>query len=137
MKIRPPEPTQSQRERSRVMRFLVSGGANTLVTYAVYLALLRVTNYKLAYTACYVSGILLSYVLNRTFVFRTHRGWSSALLFPLVYLVQYLISLATVWVWVEEFRLPPSLAPLTAVAISIPVTYILTRIDFVRNNLPS
>ena len=119
-------------ECSRFLRFVLSGGINTIVTYAIYLILLLIIDYKLAYTAAYVSGIALSYLLNRVFVFRTHRGWSSALLFPLVYLAQYLVGLAAVWVWVGQFGFPEPFAPLVAIAITIPMTYLLSKLVFMQ-----
>jgi putative flippase GtrA len=117
---------------SSFLRFLISGGVNTVTTYAVYLALLQVTGYKLAYSIAYVFGIVLSFVINRFFVFQTHRGWRSMLLFPLVYLAQYVVSLGVVWAWVECFHLMKELAPLVAVVITIPLTFVLSRFVFGR-----
>lgn len=117
-------------ERSRFLRFLLSGGINTVATYAVYLVLLRALDYRIAYTVAYIVGILLAYALNWLFVFRTHRGLTSVLLFPFVYVTQYAVSLATVWIWVEMFGLPKSLAPLIAIVITIPITYALSRLVF-------
>ena len=114
-------------QASTFLRFLISGGANTAATYAVYLAMLLVVGYKTAYTIAYVFGILLAFVVNRLFVFQTHRGWQSAALFPLVYLAQYVVSLAVLWAWVEKLRLPEELAPLVAIIITIPLTYVLSR----------
>lgn len=120
-------------ERSRFLRFMLSGGINTITTYAVYLILLRIVDYKLAYTVAYIGGIALSYLLNRVFVFRTHRGWSSALLFPLVYLAQYLVGLAAIWAWVNRFGFPKPLAPLIAIVITVPMTYFLSKLVFMRH----
>jgi putative flippase GtrA len=75
---------------------------------------------------------LLSYVINWLFVFRMHRGWSSVLLFPFIYLAQYLVSLAVVWAWVDHLGLPKGLAPLLAIAITIPLTYALSRLVFTK-----
>lgn len=127
---------QSLVVRSRFLRFLLSGGVNTVATYAIYLALLRIFGYRTAYTIAYITGILLSYVINRVFVFRTHRGWSSALLFPLVYLAQYLVGLATVWLWVSQLHLAQALAPLIAILVTIPLTYILSRCVFLQRDRP-
>ena len=117
---------------SSFLRFLISGGVNTATTYAFYLALLHVTGYKLAYSIAYVFGIVLSFVINRFFVFQTHRGWRSMLLFPLVYLAQYLVSLGVVWIWVEYLHLMKELAPLIAIVITIPLTFVLSRFVFGR-----
>lgn len=122
--------------RSRFLRFLLSGGVNTVATYAVYLLLLLLLDYRIAYTAAYVVGILLAYALNRLFVFRTHRGLTSVLLFPFIYLTQYAVSLITVWIWVGRFDFPKVLAPLVAIVITVPLTYVLSKIIFSGRDSP-
>lgn len=120
---------------SSFLRFLISGGINTASTYAVYLVLLRFTGYKLAYTIAYICGIVLAFVINRFFVFQAHRGWQSMALFPLVYLAQYLVSLAIVWACVEQLDLMKEAAPLIAIVITIPLTFVLSRFVFGGNTL--
>jgi putative flippase GtrA len=117
---------------SSFLRFLISGGVNTAATYAVYLILLRFVDYKVAYTIAYVFGIALAFVINRLFVFRTHRGWRSMVMFPFVYLAQYLVSLGVVWAWVERMHLWKEVAPLIAIVITIPMTFLLSRVVFGR-----
>ncbi|NWF34647.1 GtrA family protein [Stenotrophomonas sp. SAM-B] len=110
----------------------MSGGFNTAVTYAAYLFLLQVAEYKLAYTISYLGGLVIAFTLNRLFVFRAHRGWKSIVLFPLVYAAQYLLGLAVAIVWVETLSLPPAVAPIAAIIITVPVTFILSRAVFGR-----
>jgi putative flippase GtrA len=119
-------------ERSRFLRFLLSGGVNTITTYATYLVLLQLLDYRVAYTVAYVFGILLAYVLNWLFVFRVHRGLSSVLLFPFVYVAQYVASLAAVWIWVQIIGFSKYFAPLIAIAITIPLTYAVSKIIFLK-----
>lgn len=121
--------------RSSFLRFLISGGINTVATYAAYLALLQANSYKVAYTAAYVFGIVIAFFINRLFVFRTHRGWRSLLMFPFVYLAQYLVSLAVVFAWVEHLKMPAALAPLIAIVVTIPLTFILSRFVFGNSTL--
>ncbi|MEA9587218.1 GtrA family protein [Xanthomonas sp. WHRI 10064A] len=116
--------------KSSLVRFLISGGLNTAVTYATYLALLQITTYKAAYTLSYISGIIIAFLINRLFVFRTHRGWRSLLMFPFVYLAQYLTSLFLVTAWVEHFGFKPAFAPLAAITVTIPLTFVLSRAVF-------
>lgn len=113
-------------------RFLVSGVFNTALTYVVYLLLLMVIPYQLSYTISYVLGIVLAFWLNRSFVFKSHRGIRSLLFFPFVYLFQYLIGMLMLWVWVERLGLNQELAPIAAVVITVPLTYVLSRLVFVQ-----
>ena len=118
-------------EQGRIVRFLASGAFNTLLTYGLYLVALRFTSPGVAYTLVYALGIALAYALNRAFVFRAHTGWRSALAMPLIYLVQYVLSLAIVTLWVR-LGLSATLAPLPAIVLCMPVTYLLSRVSFVR-----
>ncbi|MEB1794586.1 GtrA family protein [Xanthomonas campestris pv. campestris] len=118
--------------KSSFVRFLISGGINTVATYAVYIALLQVTSYKVAYTVAYVFGIFIAFFINRLFVFQTHRGWRSLVLFPFVYLAQYLVSLTVVFAWVEHLGFSVTLAPLMAILVTVPLTFLLSSLVFGR-----
>ena len=115
------------------MRFLLSGGINTATTWILYLALLNFIGYKASYTISYVVGIILAYAINRFFVFKSHRGISSVILFPFVYLFQYLFGLLIVWVWVEMLKMGVVFAPIISIVFSIPMTYFLTKYVFKGN----
>ncbi|MEN6438529.1 MAG: GtrA family protein [Syntrophobacter sp.] len=113
-------------------RFLLSGGFNTVVTYALYLLLLRFLSYRISYTISFSMGIAIAYCCNRFFVFLTHNGLSTVALFPVVYLVQYLVGLGVVSAWVEILGLSVSLAPIAAIILTIPITFALSRWIFRR-----
>jgi len=117
---------------SRFIRFLLSGGLNTLITYGIYLVLLQMMSYRLSYTIAYVAGIAILYLFNRWFVFRTHRGLRSMLLFPLVYVFQYGFGLFILWLWVDQAKFSETIGPLVVVVLSVPLTYLLTRIIFIE-----
>ena len=121
-----------RRPDSQVWRFLLAGAANTLLTYLLYLLLLKPVGHRLAYGLAYAAGIGLAYVLGRGFVFKRHAGWRSVLLTPLIYLLQFCAGLLIVEVWVTVLGLRAELAPLVAVAATLPLTYVLSRWAFVR-----
>ena len=112
-------------------RFIVAGVLNTLVTLALYLGLLTVSPHAVAYTITFVAGVVISYLLNRSYVFRSAGGTSTMLLFPMVYVVQYLIGLVVVVAWVDLLGLPSQLASIAAVVVTLPITYALLRWVFV------
>ena len=122
----------TRRVTREFMRFLVSGAANTALTYLVYLGLLQVTGYQVAYFIAYACGILLSYYLNLRFVFRAEGSRSKLAMYPLVYAVQYLLGMAILWVAVEQLGLPPWLAVVCPIVLSIPVTFTLSRLILKR-----
>lgn len=116
----------------RLGRFLISGAFNTLVTYLLYLLLLDLLGHRIAYAAAFAAGVALAYFLGRGFVFRTHAGWRTALLTPLIYLLQFGLGLAIVESWVTLLHLPAGLAPLAAVAVTIPAVYLLSAWAFTK-----
>ncbi len=113
-------------------RFLVFGALNTAATYAIYLLLLPSLDYVRAYGVAYVAGILISYGLNVRFVFRVRPSWRSALLFPLVYVIQYLVGLGVLHLAVERFAIPREYALLASIAVSVPLSFVLTRFLLAR-----
>lgn len=115
------------------LRFLCSGGFNTAVTYALYLVALSIMPYWAAYTTTYIIGIALAYIIGRYWVFRQHRGKATVILLPIVYIVQYLIGMMIVWLWVSRLGFPAQWAPLAAIAVTVPITYLLSKQVFTRN----
>lgn len=109
-------------------RFLIGGALNLLVGYGAYLLLLRWLHYETAYAAAYVVGIVVSYVFSALFVFRQPIRLRSALRYPLVYLVQFLLGLLLLRVLIEIFRLPIWVAPLFVSILTIPTTFLMSRI---------
>ena len=124
------EPAAAAR-RSVLARFLLSGAVNTLLTYLLYLLLLAPLGHRVAYSIAFACGIALAYGLNRGFVFRTHAGWRSALALPLIYLLQYALGMAIIEVWVAVAGVSAALAPLAAIAVTVPVVYGLSKAAFV------
>lgn len=121
----------------KFVRFLLTGGLNTALTYILYLALLSFLPYIWSYSISYVCGIFLAFMLSRFFVFKEHQGLKSALLFPFVYLAQYILGVFVVWLWVKQLSLPESLAPLAAIALTLPLTFVLSRLVFVKGKTPA
>ena len=121
--------------RSRIsvasaLRFLASGGFNTLVTYIAYLVLLRWLPYQQSYSIAFASGIGLAYVLNRYYVFRRPAGTLGPAYVAAIYIGQYLLGLLVVSAWVDWLGGPAQWAPLVAIAISLPLTYLFNASVF-------
>ncbi|HEY2818053.1 MAG TPA: GtrA family protein [Casimicrobiaceae bacterium] len=108
-------------------RFLIAGAVNTVISYTAYLLLLAILPYLIAYAISYVVGIAISYLLLTRFVFRTQRRLSTAVRFPLVYAVQYLMGSIVLALLVERWGVRASIAAIVAIVASIPVTFLLSR----------
>lgn len=111
-------------------RFLASGGFNTTLTYGIYLALLLVPHYSTSHTIPYLIGILLAYISIRYVAFKGHRGLKSAIFLPLIYGMQYGLSMLILWCWVEKMGFDDRLAPIAAIVITLPATYFFSKNAF-------
>ena len=123
----------------RWIRFVVGGGINTAVTYFLYLVLSQFLNYQLAFLFAFIIGIVSSYLFNTIFVFRTVLSWRAMIIYPIVYLPQYIISAIGLGLLVEELRISKLVAPLALAAASLPLTYLLSKLVILRpesKNLP-
>lgn len=108
-------------------RFLAAGAFNAISGYAMYLLLNLVLDYRVAYTTSYLIGVLLSYWVNTTFVFRSALSWKSFAAFPSVYLLQYFLGLVLLWLFVNQLDISEKIAPLLAVPITVPLTFLASR----------
>ncbi|MEN6326647.1 MAG: GtrA family protein [Syntrophomonas sp.] len=108
-------------------RFFWCGLINTILTFIIYILVLKIFIYSLAYTISFVSGIFISYYLNCSFVFKKKLSLKSALQYPLVYLAQYLLGVSALYVLVEKFLIQQWLAPLLVLFITVPLTFVMSR----------
>lgn len=107
--------------------FILVGGVNTAVTYAIYLLLSLTLTYQVAYGISFLLGILLSYYLNSRFVFDVKMSWSGLMRFPTIYLVQYLAGSLLLGALVEVLDVPERYAPLVVTIVLVPATFFMTR----------
>jgi putative flippase GtrA len=107
-------------------RFVFWGGVNTVASYLIYALLLRLFPYLVAYTIAFVLGIFISYFLNSIFVFQQKLALRKAAKYPLVYLVQYAMGIASLYVLVQILRIDRLVAPALVVLLTIPVTFLLS-----------
>lgn len=121
--------------RHEIVVFLLVGGLNTAVAYGLYLVLLFVVSYRVAYSGSYVAGIFVSYCLNTRLVFREPLRLSKALQYPAVYLVQYLLGFGLLYLMVEVIHLSKFVAPIAVALLSVPCTFIMSRY-VIRGRVP-
>lgn len=110
------------------LRFLIAGAANTALTYVAYLLALQVLPYRAAYSLAYALGIVLGYALNTWFVFHAAWSWKKMLAYPAVYLLQYGLGVLLLTLLVERQWISRELAPLVVVVITLPVTFLASRL---------
>jgi putative flippase GtrA len=109
------------------VRFLLTGGLNTIATYAAYLVLLPLIGYAAAYSLAYAGGIFLGYYLSARFVFRRPLRWRQAFQYPVVYAVQYALGITLTTAFIEGLRLHAEYVPAIVIVITVPLTFWLSR----------
>jgi putative flippase GtrA len=123
-----PQGSQTVREtRLQFLKFLMGGVANTAVTYAMFVALSLAVPAAVAYTASYVAGIGISYLINTFFVFQARASLRSAMQYPAVYLIQYLLGLGLLSL-LTSTGLDSRLAMLVVIAFNVPATFVLAKL---------
>lgn len=114
--------------RGQFARYVVAGAVNTVVTYALLVTLMRIIEYRLAYSITYLAGIVLGCWLQCRFVFHVPIDWRNAIRFPAVYAIQYLTGLLLLWVLVDAAGMRREWAALLVVVLNIPVGFFMLRL---------
>lgn len=75
-----------------------------------------------------MAGIIFSYVFNSLIVFRAPLSFRGLVSYPAVYVIQYMASAVFLGLFVEFGLLNEVFAPLLAVGLTIPVTYLVAKV---------
>lgn len=118
------------------LRFVIAGASTTTASYAIYAALLMLMPPKPAYGISYATGVVWAYSIQSVWVFKRRWTWRGLAAFPLVYVVQALISFAMFWLLLDKFAMHPLVAPLLTIVATIPITYVLGRALIDRTSRP-
>lgn len=111
----------------RFIVFVFFGGLNTAVTYVMYLLLSSIMHYQVAYFIAYASGILLAYVVNLLYVFKSHSSVKKIVKYPVIYVIQYFLGAIFMYFLLDVFLLPNVLAPLLVAVLLLPTSYYMNR----------
>jgi len=119
--------------KNKFFKFIGAGVINTVVSYLLYVILVLFLSYQISYAISFVFGIVLSFVLNTKYVFEVERTFKKFVLFPLVYLVQYLLGAFMMNIMVEMVGVNKFFAPLVVAVCLLPVSYLLSKKILVRD----
>lgn len=120
--------------KNKFIKFIGAGVINTIASYLVYVFLVLFFNYQISYAVAFVFGIGLSFVLNTKYVFEVKQTFKKFSLFPLVYLIQYLLGALMMDFVIELVGINKFLAPLVVTGCLLPVSYFLSKKILVRKN---
>jgi putative flippase GtrA len=78
---------------AEILRFLIAGLTNTALTLAIFQVLVTFLDPAIAYSLCWLSGLLFVAISYPTFVFNVHRNWANALALIIVYASVFVLGL--------------------------------------------
>jgi putative flippase GtrA len=107
-------------------RFLIAGGANTLITAGLLALLSLVIDPRLAYTIVFAGGIVLSTVLADRYVYGVRMNRAAVVAYVTLYLLVYLVGLLAVHLWTAAGH--PEAATSLVVVITAPLTFLGGRL---------
>lgn len=107
--------------------FVFVRGVCAVLSYGCYLLMLIWFRYEVAYVGSYVIGIGLAYLASAMVVFKQPLNRKSAMLFPLVYLIQFVLGLLLLRLAVETFGVPEWAALAVSVILTLPLTYYMSK----------
>lgn len=106
-----------------VLRFLVAGALNTLLSIAVYQAALFVTGHVVAYVLAYAAGVLFAYFAYTRHVFNTPSSTGRFMVFTLFYITSGFAGTLVNAGLIEHLTLHARLAIFVTVVIMLPLNY--------------
>ena len=109
------------------LRFLLFGAFNTALTYLLYCVLVFAMHPQLAYALVFALGIVLAWAGNSRFVFRQPLNRKVAVVYPLMYLAQYLLTAALIHATTTWASLGPRVALAIALTITTPLSFAWNR----------
>lgn len=110
----------------QLVRFGVTGVANTAVYYASYRLLLLVLHYVPAHFIAWAISVVFSFFMNSYFTYRVKPTWRKFLAFPSTSLVNLLFTSAGSILLVEAFSFDERYATLIMGILAIPITFGMT-----------
>ena len=108
-------------------RFLLVGGANTILTFAVYEALLLFASYSVAFFLAFLVGLCFTAVLNIQAVFAVPMGWPVLLGFGAYYVGYFLLNWGFLAILIEQVRVPAAVAPVLVLLVMTPLNFLCSK----------
>jgi len=107
--------------------FAMVGAARTALGYLLYLMLLFIFPYWLAFTIAYIATLVFSMLINGNFIFATRVTARRAVRYGSVYCINYGLSLATLRFLVSTLLLNTAIAPAIVIVVMFPINFLAER----------
>lgn len=109
------------------VRFLAVGGANFVVTYAVYLIALLVFDYRTAFAVSFITGLVFTSVLTIRHTFTTRLSLLRVGVYATYYVLYFFVNIRLIEMLVEAYGFDEKWAPLLSLAVLTPIHFLLSK----------
>jgi putative flippase GtrA len=113
-------------------RYLLVGGTNTAITFALLVLLANFINHSLAFTIVFALGVAYTTALSGRYVFASGAPLRHSLTFVLWYVAVYFVGLGVINVLDSRGTHSPVLIALASVGTTAPLGFIGGRLIFYR-----
>ena len=116
----------------KIITYGINGIINTLITYPLFIFLSNIIDYRFSIVIIYPIGILISYFLNKKFVFKKEKG--NIVIFFVVMAAMLLANLSITWILVEFGNISKEISQALAICIAFIVGFLLNKRFSFKNN---
>jgi putative flippase GtrA len=109
----------------KFLKYFLVGIINTSITYPAFILLSNIIDYTLAIIIIFPLGVLLSYFLNKKFVFNKEKG--NIIVFFIVMTTMFLTNFLTTWILVEFVNIIKEISQALAIFLAFIVHYLLNK----------
>ena len=109
----------------KIGKYFINGIINTSITYPSFIVLSDIIDYRLAISIIFPLGALLSYFMNKKFVFKKEEG--NLMIFFIVITTMFLTNLSITWILVEFGEISKEISQAVAIFIAFIGGYLLNK----------
>jgi len=109
----------------KFIKYAFVGIINTIITYPTFILLSNIIDYTLAMIIIFPLGVLLSYFLNKKFVFTKEKG--NLFVFFIIMTIMFLTNFSTTWILVEFGNIGKEISQGLAICMAFIIHYLLNK----------
>jgi putative flippase GtrA len=115
------------------IKFLIAGVTNTLLTYAIFIALILFAETWIAFTFAYAIGLVWTVFMSSKWVFGSRTVPKEILKFGVMHLILFLIGQAVIWFAASQGIQDELLVSTLIIALTAPLAYFAGKFVFTGN----
>jgi len=109
----------------KFLKYSIVGIVNTIITYPAFIFLSNIVDYTFAIIIIFPLGVLLSYFLNKKFVFNKEKG--NMLVFFIIMTTMFITNFSITWILVEFGNIIKEISQGIAIVVAFIVHYLLNK----------